>query len=101
MRMKQLENTALRTATEAVALVRSLSHACSAFGDQASQKPRAIMSALMQKATWKAGKFEMTLKGPCQIWAHSNSVSQSREREKPGAENEIGSSGRIRIRLGY
>ena len=51
MRMKQLENTALRTATEAVALVRSLSHACSTFADQASQKERAITSALMQKAT--------------------------------------------------
>ena len=89
MRMRQLETTALRTATEAVEIMRSLSDACSTFADQASQKQRALASALAQRATWKAGKFEMTLKEPYQILAHSNSVSQSREREKPGSGQEI------------
>jgi hypothetical protein len=91
MHMKQLETTALRTATEAVEIMRSLSDACSAFADQPSQQQRALASALVQRATWKAGKFEVTLKEPYQVLAHSNSVSQSREREKSscGQETEV------------
>jgi DNA invertase Pin-like site-specific DNA recombinase len=89
MRMKQLETTALRTATEAVEIMRSLSDAGRTFGDQAPQKQRTLTSAVMQRATWKAGKFEMTLKEPYQVLAHSNSVSQSREREKAGSGQEI------------
>jgi len=41
-----------------------LSDACGTFADQASQQQRALVSALVQRATWKAGKFEMTLKEP-------------------------------------
>jgi DNA invertase Pin-like site-specific DNA recombinase len=89
IRMKQLETTALRTATKAVEIMRSLSDACSTFADQESLQQRALASALMQRATWKAGKFEMTLKEPYQILAHSNSVSQRKEREKPGSGQEI------------
>jgi DNA invertase Pin-like site-specific DNA recombinase len=89
MRMKQLESTTLRTATEAVEIMRSLSDACSSFMDKPAGEQQALATALMQRATWKAGKFEMTLKEPYQILAHSNSVSQSREREKPGSGQEI------------
>ena len=52
---------------------------------QPSTQQRALAAALMQKATWKAGKFEAVLAAPFDKMAHSNSVSQSREREKPGS----------------
>jgi hypothetical protein len=89
MRTKQLETTALMTATEAVEIMRSLSDSCRTFAVQESQRQRALAAALMQHATWKAGKFEMALMEPYQILAHSNSVSQSKEREKPGSGQEI------------
>jgi hypothetical protein len=66
-----------------------VSDACGSFQEHQPQQQRAIASALMEKATWKAGKFEWTLKTPFQILAHSNSVSRSKEREKLGSGQEI------------
>jgi hypothetical protein len=39
--------------------MRSVSDSCCTFADQQPQQQRAIASALMQNATWKAGKFEL------------------------------------------
>ena len=88
-RMAQLATTRLRSAAVALQIIRSVSDASGSFGDEQPLQQRAIASALMQNATWKAGKFELVLKTPYQILAHSNSVSQSREREKPGSGQEI------------
>jgi site-specific DNA recombinase len=85
----QMQTPALRSAAEAMEIMQSVSNACGTFADQPAQEQRAVASALMQKATWKAGKFELELKEPFQIWAHSNSVSKSKEREKPGSGQEI------------
>jgi DNA invertase Pin-like site-specific DNA recombinase len=88
-RLAQLRTTELRSGTEALQVMRSVSEACGSFQEHQPQQQRAIASALMEKATWKAGKFEWALKTPFQILAHSNSVSRSKEREKPGSEQEI------------
>ncbi len=89
---KQIEariaTTELRSAAEAVQIIRSVSDACGSFQEQRPQQQRAITTALMEKATWKAGKFEWVPKTPFQILAHSNSVSQSKEREKTGSGQE-------------
>jgi hypothetical protein len=65
--------------------MRSVSDACGQFQQQAAMEQRALLSALMAQATWKAGEFEWVLKSPYQILAHLNSVSRSKEREKPGS----------------
>jgi len=75
----------LRTAAEAVQLMAAVSSACGTFQDQPAEQQRAIAKALMKQATWKAGKFELVLAEPYSKMAHSNSVSRSREREKPGS----------------
>jgi site-specific DNA recombinase len=85
----QLQTTTLRTAAEAVEIIRSVSNACGSFQDQTAQQQRALATALMKQASWKAGKFEWVLKMPFQILAHSNFVSRSKEREKPGSGQEI------------
>jgi len=85
LRMRQ----PLRTAAAAVQLMGAVSSACSTFQDQPAQQQRAIAKALMKQATWKAGKFELVLAEPYSKMAHSNSVSQSRERENPGSGHEI------------
>jgi hypothetical protein len=89
VQMAQLATTTLRSATEALQVIRSVSDACGSFQEHHPQQQRAIASALMEKATWKAGKFEWIPKAPFQILAHSNSVSQTKEREKPGSGQEI------------
>jgi resolvase-like protein len=81
--------TPLRSAAEAVQIIRSVSDACGTFQDQPAQQQRALAATLVKQATWKAGKFEMVLAEPYSILAHSNSVSRSREKEKPGSEQEI------------
>jgi DNA invertase Pin-like site-specific DNA recombinase len=87
--MAHLATTELRSATEAVQIIRSVSDACGSFQEHQQQRKRAIVSALMEKSTWKARKFEWVLKTPFQILAHSNSVSQSKERQKLGSGREI------------
>ena len=66
-----------------------MSDACGTFESQQPTKQRAIASALIQKATWKAGKFDAVLAAPFDKLAHSNSVSQRREREMPGSEYDF------------
>ena len=85
----QMQTPALRSAAEALEIMQSVSDACGHFQDQQAQQQRAIASALMKQATWKAGKFELELKEPFQIVAHSNSVSRTNEKEKPGSGQEI------------
>ena len=88
-RMAQLTTTGLRSATEAVQMMKSVSEICIGFGDAQPQRQRALATALMDKATWKAGKFESAWKSPFDKMALSNSVSRSKEREKPGSGQEI------------
>jgi hypothetical protein len=88
-RMTQLQTGKLRSAAEAVQIMQAVSDACATFQEKQPHQQRATASALMQEATWKAGKFEWTLKEPYQILAHSNSVSLSKERQKPGSGQEI------------
>jgi hypothetical protein len=88
-RMAQLRTPELRSAKEALQIIRSVSDACSSFEQNQPQQQRAIVSAVMQQATWKSGQFEWALKTPFQILAHSNSVSRTKEREKPGSGQEI------------
>jgi hypothetical protein len=88
-RMAQLQTIEVRSAMEAVQIIKSVSDACGAFQGHQPQQQREIASALMEKATWKAGKFEWALKTPFQILAHSNSVSRSKEGEEPGSGQEI------------
>jgi hypothetical protein len=88
-RMAQLQTTELRSAKEALQIIRSVSDACSSFQQNQPQQQRAIVSAVMQQATWKSGQFEWALKTPFQILAHSNSVSRTKEREKPGSGQQI------------
>jgi hypothetical protein len=78
-RMAQLATTELRSATEAVQIIRSVSDACGSFQERQPQQQRTIATALTEKATWKAGKFEWLPKSPFQMLAHSNSVSQTKE----------------------
>jgi site-specific DNA recombinase len=87
--IESLQTTDLRSAAEALQIMKSVSDACGSFQEHQPQQQRAIASALMERATWKAGKFEWVAKTPFQILAHSNSVSQSREREKRGSGQEI------------
>lgn len=65
--MKQLETTQLRSATEVLQTIRFVSEACSSFGDSQPQQQRALVAALMQQATWKAGKFESSWKSPWRL----------------------------------
>jgi hypothetical protein len=68
--------------------IRSVSDACGSFQERQPQQQRALVSSLMEKAIWKARKFEWILKTPFQILAHSNFVSQSKKREEPGSGQE-------------
>ena len=60
-RMTQLQTSKVRSAAEAVQILRSVSDARATFEDKQPQEQRAI-ALLMQKATWQAGKFESTQK---------------------------------------
>ena len=81
--------TALRTAEEAVEIIRSLSDSCGTFDQKPANEQRALASSLMKQATWTAGKFELALSAPFDILAHSNSASQCKEREKTGSGRNI------------
>jgi hypothetical protein len=51
----------------------------------------------MKQETWKAGEFDLALKGPWKILAHSNSVSRRKEGEKPSSGQEPYWEGEIRM----
>jgi site-specific DNA recombinase len=85
----RMKSTELRSATETMEILRSVSDACGTFESQTSTKQRVIATALMQQATWKAGKFESVLAAPFDKLAHSNSVSQRRERDIPGSGRDF------------
>ena len=89
VRMRQLETVPLRTAAEAVQIIGSVSDTCRTFQDQPNDQQRAITQTVMEKAAWKSGQFEWTLKTPFQILQHSNSVSRSREKGLRNEKQEI------------
>jgi DNA invertase Pin-like site-specific DNA recombinase len=84
-RMNQLSSTGLRSATEALQMMKGVSDACAGFAEAQPQQQRAIATALVQNATWKAGKFESSWKSPFDKMSLSNSASQTNQREKPGS----------------
>ena len=88
-RLAQLATTGLRTAAEAVQMMKSVSDACAGFIDAEPQQKRALASTLMQNATWKAGKFESSFKTPFDKMALSNSVSHTKERENFGSGQDF------------
>ncbi len=69
--------------------MKSVSDACAGFTEAEPQQKRALATALMQNATWKAGKFESTWKTPFDKMALSNSVSRTKEREKSGSGQDF------------
>ena len=87
--MKQLATTGLRSASEAVQIMKSVSDACRRFEDSQSQEQGAIAATLLENATWKAGKFESSWKSPFDNMALSNSASQTKERQKPGSGQDF------------
>jgi DNA invertase Pin-like site-specific DNA recombinase len=88
-RMLKLETTVLRSATEAVQIMKSVSDSCARFPEAQPEQQRAIARSLLKNATWKAGKFESALKSPFDVLALSNSVSQRKDREINGSGREI------------
>jgi hypothetical protein len=88
-RIALLATSDLRSRTEALRIMKSVSDACAGFSDAQPQHQRALVSAMMQSPTWKAGKFESSWKSPFDKMALSNFVSQTKEREKPGSGQEI------------
>jgi DNA invertase Pin-like site-specific DNA recombinase len=88
-RLAQLATSDLRSRSEALQTMKAISEACAGFGDASPQQQRAVANALMQKPTWKAGKFESSWKSPFEKMALSNFVSRTKEREKTGSGQEI------------
>ncbi len=88
-RMAQLATTGLRSATEAVQIMKLVSDACGGYQDAEPQYKRALAAELMQNATWKAGKFESSWKSPFDKMALSNSVSRTKGREKSGSGQDF------------
>ena len=76
-------------AARAVEIVRGVSESCAAFETAKADQQRALSMALLENATWKAGQFESALKSPFDKLAHSNSVSQTKDREKPGSGQDF------------
>jgi hypothetical protein len=70
-------------------MMKSVSDACAGLDGTEPQRQRAIAATLMENPTWKAGKFESSWKSPFDKMALSNSVSQTKEREKSGSGQEI------------
>jgi hypothetical protein len=70
-------------------MMKTVSEASAGFSNAQPQRQRAIATALMENATWKAGKFESAWKSPIDKMALSNSVSRTKERERTGSGQEI------------
>jgi hypothetical protein len=70
-------------------MIKVVSSACAGFEAAEPQRQRALAAALLENATWTAGKFESRWASPFDKMALSNSVSKSNEREKPGSGQEI------------
>jgi site-specific DNA recombinase len=88
-RINQLATTGLRSATEAVQTMGTVSAACAVFNDAQPEQKRVLTASLMQNPTLKAGKFESSWKSPFDVLALSNSASRTNEREKAGSGREI------------
>src|SRR5262249_8629178 len=88
-RMSQLATIGLRSATDAVQMMKAASNACESFDQAEPGQQRALASALFQNATWKSGEFESGWKSPFDKMALSNSLSRMKEREKRGSGQEI------------
>jgi site-specific DNA recombinase len=84
-RIAELATTGMRSRSAALEQMKSVSALCAGFSDAAPKQQRALAAALMQNATWKAGEFESSWKSPFDKMALSNSVSQTKEREKIGS----------------
>jgi hypothetical protein len=84
-RMAQLATGGVRSAREALQIMRSVSDACAGFGEAEPKHQRAIANALLENPTWKGGKFESAWQSPFDILALSNSASQRNERDKSGS----------------
>ena len=89
VRLAQLSTTGLRSATEALQIMTSVSEACAGFAEAPPQQQRALAAAVMQNATRKAGKFESSWKSPFDKMALSNSVSRTNIREKTGSRRDF------------
>ena len=88
-RVLQLAATGLRSATDAAQIMKSVSEACTGFGDAKPRQQRALATALLADATWTAGKSESGWKAPFDVLALSNAASRSQESEKSGSERDI------------
>ena len=69
--------------------MQSVSDACGTFEAAAGDEAAGDRGGADEKATWKAGKFEAVLQRPFDNLAHSNSVSQRKEREIPGSGQDF------------
>jgi site-specific DNA recombinase len=67
-RIAQLQTMKLRTATEAVQIIRSVSDGCGLFESQQPPQQRAIASALMQKRSGRPGRSSGSSKRRLIFW---------------------------------
>ena len=81
--------TGARSATEAVGLIRQVSTACGSFDQQPSPQKRKLIEEIVEKASWQNGELRAVLTAPFSVLARSNSVTQTKEREKPGSGHQI------------
>jgi DNA invertase Pin-like site-specific DNA recombinase len=88
-KIAQLATSDLRSRSEALQTMKTVSAACAAFGDAGPQRQRAVANGLMRNPTWKAGKFESSWKSPFDKMVLSNSASRTKERERTGSGQEI------------
>jgi hypothetical protein len=85
----QMKSASLRSATEAVQIMRSVSEVCAGFEDQPQTQQRSIASTMLKRATWQNGELRTVLVEPYAALQHSNSTSRSKETVKVGSGQEI------------
>jgi hypothetical protein len=90
-RIADLTTTGMLSRSAALEQMKSVSALCAGFSDAEPKQQRALATALMQNATWKAGEFESSWKSPFDKVVFSNYVSRTKEREKirSGQKTEI------------
>ena len=69
--------------------MRAVSEPCAQFDHSEAQQQRALASATAGEGDLEGRGVRGGAETPWQILAHSNSVSQRKEREKPGSGQEI------------
>ena len=84
-RIADLATTGMLPRSAALGQMKSVSALCASFSDAQPQQKRALATAMMQNATWRAGEFESSWKSPLDKMALSNSVSRTTERDKIGS----------------